>query len=91
MNRIKITLHSYRILLALVFAASGFFFINNEQAQAGPEKNMAEIIKLGKWTEGGLTEIMIESSNLGSAGERINFISGKFLGTLYVEIGRAHV
>ncbi len=84
MKHIKITPHSYHILLALVFAASGFFFVNNEHAQAGPEKNMPEIIKLGKWTEGGLTEIMVESSKLGSAGERINFISEKFLGTPYV-------
>lgn len=84
MKHIKITPHSYHILLALAFVASGFFFINNEHAQAGPEKNMTEIIKLGKWTEVGLTEIMIESSKLGSAGERINFISGKFLGTPYV-------
>jgi hypothetical protein len=45
---------------------------------------MTEVIKLGKWTEDSLTEIMTESSKLGSAGERIDFISGKFLGTPYV-------
>ncbi len=44
---------------------------------------MTEVIELGKWTEGGLTEIMTESSKLGGAGDRINFISGKFIGTPY--------
>lgn len=53
-------------------------------ANAGAEGNMTEVIKLGKWTEGSLTEIMTESSKLGGAGERIDFISEKFLGTPYV-------
>lgn len=83
MKQIKITSRSYLILLAMVFTASGFFFLNNEYVQAGPERNMIETIKLGKWTEDSLTQIMIESSKLGSEGERINFISGKFLGTPY--------
>ena len=83
MKHIKITPHSHYTLLALVFTASGLFFLNNEYAQAGPEKNTAEIIKLGKWTEGSLTQIMIEPSKPGSEGERINFISEKFLGTPY--------
>ncbi len=52
-------------------------------AGAGAGENMTEVIELGKWTEGGLTEIMTESSKLGSAGDRINFISEKFLGTPY--------
>jgi len=53
-------------------------------SEAGAEENMAEVIKPGKWTEVGLTEIMTESSKLGGAGERITFISEKFLGTPYV-------
>jgi cell wall-associated NlpC family hydrolase len=53
-------------------------------AEAGTNENMAEVIELGKWTEVGLTEIMTESSKPGGAGERITFISEKFLGTPYV-------
>jgi N-acetylmuramoyl-L-alanine amidase-like len=84
MKQIKINSRGYLILLALVFTSSGLFFLNNEYAQAGPKKNSTEIIKLGKWTEDSLTQIMIESSMLGNVSERINFISGKFLGTPYV-------
>jgi hypothetical protein len=52
--------------------------------RAGANEDTKEKIELGKWTEGGLTEIMTESSKLGSAGGRIDFISGKFLGIPYV-------
>ena len=52
-------------------------------AEAGTNEKTAEVIELGRWTEGGLTEIMTKSSKLGSTGERINFISEKFLGTPY--------
>lgn len=69
---LAITLTAYLILS--VFAVSPC-------AAAG---DTAEVIKLGKWTEAGLTEIMTEASGLGSPGERIDFISGKFLGTPYV-------
>ncbi len=52
-------------------------------AESGAEENTTEVIKLGKWTEGGLTETVTESQKLGGAGARINFISEKFLGTPY--------
>jgi hypothetical protein len=51
--------------------------------KAGADESVAEKIELGKWTEGSLTLIMTEASNLGGPGERIDFISEKFLGTPY--------
>lgn len=52
--------------------------------KAGADESIAEKIELGKWTESSLTLIMTEASNLGSPGERIAFVSEKFLGTPYV-------
>ncbi len=84
MKKIKLTSHNYHIILTIILTLSSFHSSAVTRAQAGAEENMAEVIKLGKWTEGGLTEIMTESSKLGGAGARINFISEKFLGTPYV-------
>lgn len=43
------------------------------------------IIILGSWTEKGLNTIMKQSSIMQDAGQRIEFISGKFLNTKYEE------
>jgi len=69
-------------LLALTIAFIFGSFVS--AGKAGAEDTATEKIELGKWTEGSLTEIMTEASDLGSPGERIDFISGKFLGTPYV-------
>lgn len=84
MRKIKLTSHTYQIILTIVITLSSFHFSIITRAQADSEKNITEVIKLGKWTERGLTETVTESSELGGAGERINFISEKFLGTPYV-------
>lgn len=84
MRKIKLTSHTYQIILTIIITLSSFHFSTITCVKAGAEENITEVIKLGKWTEGGLTEIMAESSKLGGAGARINFISEKFLGTLYV-------
>lgn len=84
MRKIKLTSHTYQIILTIIITISSFHFSAITRAQTGSEKNTTEVIELGKWTEGGLTEIMTESSKLGGAGARINFISEKFLGTPYV-------
>lgn len=84
MRKIKLTSHTYHIILTIILTLSSFHFSTITRAQDGSEKNTTEVIKLGRWTEGGLTEIMTEASNLGSPGERIAFISEKFLGTTYV-------
>jgi hypothetical protein len=42
-----------------------------------------EIIMLGSWTENGLSTIMKQSSKMQDAGQRIDFVSGKFLNTKY--------
>jgi hypothetical protein len=84
MKKIKLTSNNYHIILTIILTLSSFHFSAITRAQAGAEENMAEVIKLGKWTEVGLTEIMTESSKPGGAGERITFISEKFLGTPYV-------
>lgn len=44
-----------------------------------------EIIVLGKWTEGLLSQIMNESASIKRAGERIAFFSRQFIGTKYME------
>ncbi len=69
------------IALAMVFCLASFV----AQAGTGAGENMTEVIELGKWNEGGLAGIMAESSKLGGAGDRINFISEKFLGTPYAD------
>lgn len=84
MRKFKLTSHTYQIILTIIITISSFHFSAITRAQTGSEKNTTEVIELGKWTEGGLTEIMTESSKLGGAGARINFISEKFLGTPYV-------
>ncbi|HSC35346.1 MAG TPA: N-acetylmuramoyl-L-alanine amidase-like domain-containing protein [Thermodesulfobacteriota bacterium] len=84
MKKFKLTSHTYQIILTIIITISSFHFSAITRAQTGSEKNTTEVIELGKWTEGGLTEIMTESSKLGGAGARINFISEKFLGTPYV-------
>lgn len=74
--------HVYTALIALTIVCCLSSFAGNDGA--GAKENMTEVIKLGKWTEGGLTEIMTESSKHGRAGARIDIISEKFLGTPYV-------
>ncbi|HVY55087.1 MAG TPA: N-acetylmuramoyl-L-alanine amidase-like domain-containing protein [Thermodesulfobacteriota bacterium] len=83
MKKIKLTSHTYLIILTIILTLSSFHFSTITRAQDGSEKNTTEVIKLGKWTEGSLTEVMTEASKLGSPGERIAFISEKFLGTPY--------
>lgn len=84
MRKIKLTSHTYQIILTIIITLSSFHFSTITGAQADSEKNMTEVIKLGKWTERGLTETVTESSKLGGESIRINFISEKFLGTPYV-------
>jgi hypothetical protein len=64
------------ICTSAVLSPAGSYAVNANE-------NQAEVIKLGEWTEESLTDIMVESSKLGSEGERISFISGKFFGTPY--------
>ncbi|HVY55373.1 MAG TPA: hypothetical protein VHC46_06415, partial [Thermodesulfobacteriota bacterium] len=81
MRKINLASHTYRIIFAIILTSSSFHFSTIAHAHAGSEKNTTEVIELGKWTEGSLTLIMTEASNLGGPGERIAFISEKFLGT----------
>jgi hypothetical protein len=47
--------------------------------------NKGGIFILGGWTEEGLNSIMKQSSKIQDVGERIDFLSGKFLNTKYEE------
>jgi len=73
--------YSNTLLIALTIASLLALFMSF--GKAGADETVAEKIELGKWTEGSLTLIMTEASTLGSPGERIDFISEKFLGTPY--------
>jgi hypothetical protein len=46
---------------------------------------MREKINLGQWTEDSLNELLDEASSISQPGERIAFLSEKFLGTAYLE------
>lgn len=70
-------------LSVIAFALLCSLTINGWNARAGSDTDKPEIIKLGNWTEAGLSEVMIKSSRAGSAGKRIDFISEKFLDTPY--------
>ena len=47
--------------------------------------SMDERITLGKWTEDSLNELLYEASSISQPGERIAFLSEKFIGTAYLE------
>ncbi|MEQ9617787.1 MAG: DUF1460 domain-containing protein [Deltaproteobacteria bacterium] len=57
--------------------------INAGNARAGSGTDEPEIIKLGNWTEADLDKVMKDSSESGSTGKQIDFISEKFLDTPY--------
>lgn len=44
---------------------------------------MAEIIKLGRWTEESVERMLVEASSIADTGTRIEFISAQFLNTPY--------
>ncbi len=85
MIRITRSPNSHTLIL-LVLSAASFFFLspNTAPARAGGDGNTTQIIRLGKWTEAGLNQIMSDSANTESSGEQIDFISEKFLDTPYL-------
>jgi len=80
MNKIN----SVHALYYVIFAASiTVCIVFGITVTASAESNTGKI-ELGKWTINDLNAMMIQASTINDFGERIDFVSGKFLGTPYV-------
>jgi len=80
MNKIE-SAHTlcYVIIIASIAVCIVFGIAVTASAESNTEK-----IELGEWTINDLNAIMIQASSIDDFGERIDFVSGKFLGTPYV-------
>ncbi|MGB7293453.1 MAG: N-acetylmuramoyl-L-alanine amidase-like domain-containing protein [Thermodesulfobacteriota bacterium] len=71
-------------LIIFLFPVSIFFSIAINDFSSASD-NKGGIFILGSWTEKDLNSIMEQSSKIQDVGERIDFLSGKFLNTEYEE------
>jgi hypothetical protein len=81
MNKLSSVHTPYYVIFIVSLTVCILFGIT---ATASSEESNSEKIELGKWTINELNAMMIQASTINDFGERIDFVSRKFLGTPYV-------
>ncbi len=84
MCKLKITYSPRCVIFFIILALYLLAGMYALAASALPGEAYAEKIELGKWTVSNLDGLMTQGSDISGIGERIDFISGKFLDTPYV-------